>query len=346
MTGADFTYAATASPNPARPRAEITGDHLNCLAVLARAVIVNRRGLRWFGDPVPTEIDTMASTPPDRAIQTATRLLYSYWYSVGRPVLAAELDALMRSAVHHNLTTVLESANPGRGRRSTGWRCIALMPDTVAVARDGLTVTASRSRVHPADHGSLGVGATVAVVTPSGSRNRSAGYYIAHSDEDLDYATNLSRLYINVSAEDAPRLVHAVCERLNAAWIPFDLKVASNAALYYRADVAVLYTPREGVTDVWKLVASVLSRRLDSLRPANPPLLHQLRPGVGIADDPASGGSFGTSRCHALATGLITASGLGPSERMQAMYESMTEQSIDAARPYLVAGHSDVYAGL
>ena len=218
------------------------------------------------------------------------------------------------------------------------------------VRKGGLSLSAPAHFVRSADRGRVRAGAPVLVNTPSGSMNRAVGYYVAHSDADMDYDQPLTRIYVNVGPGGGAALLRDLCEQLNTAEQPFDFKVANDIALYHRCDVAVLYVPRARAGDIWTVLRPVLGRHSRHLRPPVPALVHRLRPGVGVADDPANGYSFGLDRCRAIATGLVRAAAETAEDpwatRLVAVSSALAEHGINPAFPYLTADRSDPYAAL
>jgi HopA1 effector protein family len=304
--------------------------------------------VRWFGDRWVKRVP--AGDGDDVAALSAivAGLLYSHVYSVSRPMLRRELEGLVRATVSRSLGPMLAAANPGHGRREAGWECVRVLPDAgvVIVRKRGLQVMAEAVRVRAADLGSVRTGAPLVVDTPSGSMNRSAGYYVAHSDADLDYGAPLARLYVDVSPDGAASVLRQVCTALNRCGLAFDFKVASDAAHFHRCDVAVLYAPRAAVANVWDAVRPVLAANAAMLRPPVPAWTRAIIPGVGAADDPANGTSFGMDRCHAVALGLVRAASAPRDERLAAVTAAFVEQGIDPVSPHLTLGADDPYAGL
>lgn len=319
------------------------------ITTVARGLVITDTDVQWFGDrwsrrPPPAGDDAEAAL-----VVIITQLLYSHFYSVSRPMLRRELDGLVSSTVPRGLGPALAVANPGHGRREAGWQCMRVVgPErSVVVRKHGLQLLAPAELVRPANLSRLDPGTPVIVDTPAGSMNRSAGYYVAHSDADLDYQQPMARLYLNVSPDSGPGLLHDLCGSLNAAGRAFDLKMASDAAHFYRADVGVLYIPRPEVASVWDVVRPVLARGAHLLRSVVPALTCRITAGVGAADDPGSGTSFGLDRCRAMAVGLVrTAESLSVANRVAAVTAAFEESGIDPLSPYLSFGRDDPYGGL
>lgn len=79
------------------------------------------------------------------------------------------------------------------------------------------------------------------------------------------------------------------------------------------------------------LPAGLLDRIVPLLRPVAPPLCLPLAPGVGLADTPDNGMSFGELRCHLVALGLAGAAGRRP---LAAIAEAFATHGVDPGMPW------------
>ncbi len=145
-------------------------------------------------------------------------------------------------------------------------------------------------------------------------------------------------MYWHIAASGAPALVRALTSRLNAETVPFRLKVANHPIRFDRCDAAVLYLPIEAFEGVRAMLAHVAVTMASRLRPRTPAFTLALAPGVGLAESPATGESFGEHRCRLLADGIVGADerGVAPrSSRVDAVIESLAENGVKIDAPYL-----------
>jgi len=77
--------------------------------------------------------------------------------------------------------------------------------------------------------------------------------------------------------------------------------------LYVRSDAAVLYLDKKHVPVVSILLKSVLAELKDDLNEEIPLFTKKLYKGVGFAEDPGKGMSFGVSRSQVIAEALVEA---------------------------------------
>jgi hypothetical protein len=126
-------------------------------------------------------------------------------------------------------------------------------------------------------------------------------------------------------------LVRALSSRLNAENVPFRLKVADHPVRFDRCDAAVLYLPIEAFHGIRGMLANIATALTSSLRPRTPAFTRALAPGVGLAESPTTGESFGQHRCALLADGIIGAEeqGLRPGAgRIEAVIESLAASGV------------------
>ena len=96
-------------------------------------------------------------------------------------------------------------------------------------------------------------------------------------------------------------------QRLNGAAVPFFLKVIADPAAFRRADAGMLLVARGDREAVLPAVRALYSRLFGHLEPATPASTKALAPGLGFAQGPGDGTSFGTSRCMIVAEALVAA---------------------------------------
>jgi HopA1 effector protein family len=235
------------------------------------------------------------------------------------------------------LAAALSNANVGSGSWERGW--------TVERLEDGDAVVASslvRARI-PTAHcrASAGVrpGAAVSVRLPKELPSLSPGFYTAVGDAPADSGSRpIVRAYWHVTRTGAPALVQALTSRLNAAGVPFQLKVADHPRRLERCDAAVLYVPGEVFRAQRETFLDVASGLTGYLRPRIPAFTLELTTGVGLAEDDGGGGeSFGTRRCTLLAEAIVRAHAQGLTRlraRVDAVAARFAEEGVRIEAPY------------
>src|SRR5262249_33566341 len=83
-----------------------------------------------------------------------------------------------------------------------------------------------------------------------------------------------------------------------------------------------------------------------NLKQGTPTFTKPLAEGVGLAEDPGQGDSFGLHRCQLLADGMIRAYEQGKKsvyERLKVVEDRFAEDGISLEKPFLNPGSSDDY---
>jgi hypothetical protein len=174
------------------------------------------------------------------------------------------------------------------------------------------------------------------------------GFHFTLGDATPDPADAAStlRIYFHATHVAAPLLVETFGRLLNRRQVPFRIKCPSHPASYQRADAVVLYVARRHFGHIAAILAERGASLTALLRPAVSLFTRQLLPGVGLAEDPATGESFGQNRCRLVAEGLVDArmQGMPTLEaRLDAVRRRFSTAGIDLERPYLSPGSVDRY---
>lgn len=321
------------------------------VALIASAVNFGRKSVSWFSERIggTQRRHDRADLGGEDIVRLLTQALYSYYYSVSGPRLIAEVESLRQQAANNDITSALVAANPSTGRWEGGW---VLRGETrhkaiLTVEKDGLTLSVEKERVREArQHAVAFQPEHVEVQTPHHSMNRSTGFYVAHSDADFDYDARVSRFYINCRPEDAPAVLFRTISLLNELAVPFDIKVAKNARQFYRSDVVVLYVYQDHLSHIWRDLGAMIGSLPFPLRDSLPAMVRRMAPGVGLAEDPADGQSFGLSRCRMIATGLVRVRDPDVEARLHAIEAEFAAHGTDLDCPYAISAQRPVYADL
>ena len=130
-------------------------------------------------------------------------------------------------------------------------------------------------------------------------------FYHVFSNEMFPQEVALGRIYWNVTPEGAPVLIKEITTALNEYKIPFQFKCLNHPELYVRTDSAVLYLDKKHVQIVSILLKSIIENLKPYLVDRIPLFTKKLFKGVGYAEDPGKGQSFGMSRSIAIAEAIF-----------------------------------------
>jgi hypothetical protein len=240
----------------------------------------------------------------------------------------------------------LSTANRGKDHLDRGWIVRAVDGESVVVLKNGLELRAPSHKC-AADF-PIREGVQIAISCPKEFLSMSPGFYMAVADrpDSLVEDEALIRLYWNLEPAGAIRFVDAVTFLLNQAGIGFRLKVLNDPSLYGRNDSAVLYLPASSLEAAHETLAEVHVAVKASLRDGIPALTKRIARGVGLAEDPLEGMSFGMHRCRIVAEGLVNSwerKVNRDQDRLSLVTRAFIDAGLDPDRPYLNQGSRSSY---
>jgi hypothetical protein len=273
--------------------------------------------------------------------------LYAHFYHQGYAIPRPD-DPLFGFAQGRTpFIETLSAANTGRGSWQDGWVVRATQDAGVVVGKDDLDIWVAWEDC-AAQPGSTAPGAPIRVPFAKEWLNISPGFYLAISDTSMppEGSGAIVRIYWNLAAAGAAQLMAAATSSLNQEHLPFELKVINHADQYTRCDAGVLYIRKNDYSAVAKILEKIYPTLAPNLKPNTPSFTKVLAPGVGLAEDPGDGESFGLHRCKLFAEGLIRAYEQGKAaldQRLQAVEDAFAERNISFDQPYLNPGSPDSY---
>ncbi len=170
------------------------------------------------------------------------------------------------------------------------------------------------------------------------------GFFTYIGTRDLEPSPRVLRFYWNIYAGGVLDLATLIERQFSVSDIPYRLKVLRDPAAYdYRTDAAVLYVGEESFDDTFAAVAGVYPDISSKLGRATPAFTKWLAPGIGFADDPLDGQSFGEHRCGLTALALIRAwrEGLNSEASLEAIFESFRSEGLSTNALHLNPGATD-----
>jgi HopA1 effector protein family len=305
---------------------------------VVHAFTLRRGAPYWYGARIAGTRE-WAEANADQRSSRLRDVLYRAYYTAGRVArLAAYQPGAPGDVVSFERS--LEQANPLHDRWEKGWRITAVQDEFVVVSRGPIEFRASRDCVRASAMRS-GISATVLV--PSGRFAWSPGFYLVTGTRVLESDDALVRAYWNVSAEGAARFLTSGVTLLEDAGIPFQLKVATQRAGYDRADSGLVYLRRAD----WARAIIALRGLERTARPftrlGTVAFAKPVAPGVGVAEDPGNGESFGQQRCRLLAEALLDALEVQMRRRCEAVLGGLTARGVDVNAPHLQRPSRQVY---
>ncbi len=325
-------------------------------AVLANVRVYSSTSYSWFGqrNPLLPKIIRTAISPSyarEYVLYGLQRQLYHNYYCPGAAVPGGTAVVGNRASGRSEFIEELSAANNGTGSRDPGWRVDRVDREKIVVERSGLRLWLKPDQVAPVGDRGYQRGAPVSLLLPKENLKLSPGFYVSLGDEGLAPRRSdpVVRVYWNITAEEAPQLIEAATTRLNAARVPFRLKVVNDPDRYGRCDAAVLYVPKRCYPGIVDAVATMYREMHAPRQHGTPAFTKTLAPGLGLAEDPGTGDSFGMHRCRLLAEGILRAQDEGrrsSGARLEAVVNSFAAAGVSSDEPFLNSGSADTYVEL
>ena len=191
-------------------------------------------------------------------------------------------------------------------------------------------------------------GTRIAIHCFKESRSIQPGFYFVFSNEIYDQQdlSMLVRFYWNIKNTGAADLIKLLTQNLNKYKIPFSFKCVNSSSFFTRSDAAVLYLAKPDFHIAAQVLVSIYSEIEKELNDDVPIFTKKLNSGLSLAEDPATGESFGMSRCGIIAEGIKNAYQNGQVTDEKTMHEiqqSFQARGIQINLPYLNAGSKDIY---
>lgn len=335
------------------------GIHPDLMEMLAAVNITDDGAIAVRGAPIaaPTGGGAAADNGHDRVADLATAL-YRRCYvrpsgRVEQSVFDADRDGLFSAQ--------LLAAVPDAWVWEQGWTVTAIGPDGthLRVRRGAVYCWCSATQVRPltevpAETAPVNyrwaIGSSCTVRVPRVRRHLIPGFHTvvgAGQHQSADAASPLLRLYWHIRQEFAASLLASTQRSLDDLMVPFTMKVLRSPLSYVRADAAVLYLRSNRLAAARDTLATVHHRHLPGLRPQPPLLTYKLAHGLGLAEDPGAGVSFGDHSCRIVAEavwkvldrdGPETAREIG--RLAEAVGDAYAAHDLDARAPHLARRRS------
>jgi len=294
---------------------------------------------------------TATADPAARLADTLSTLLYFFAYT--RPYRNEPIDlAELTQGVVADAAFLgrLSAANPTQDRWEAGWKVFQVEPGGAVHVLKGDVATVAQPGQYaylPGAGRAPLAGAIVDFSIARQSLQHQPGTYYAFGDAvagDYDMA-RLTRFYFNVPSAQVDVLLRRLGRELNRYRVPYRFKCPVDPRRFDRSDSGVLYLARRHAPTVLRLLRPLAGELAPLLRADTPLFTRTLLPGVGAADEPGDGQSFGQSRARLLAQALVDAGiGAGVDARRAALAARLRQHGIDPFRPYLAPGLADIYS--
>ena len=298
---------------------------------------------REITDEEPCASPTGTEQP--KLVSALAEDLYARLYTRSSQLAARPVPDILARRDH---IAKLSAANSGKGTWEPGWRFLKIdsngqaivIKDNIAFWAPTTAVRRTESQSDPGESCRVWVGKEL--------RQTFACYYVALGDAEEDAEepngpfVPMSRYYWHVTASAAPQFLATATTLLNAAQIPFRIKLLVDPHAYQRADAGVLFLRSRDNSAVSSIIAAIHSAVATGLRPSTPMFTKQLAHGLGYAKSPSGSMSFGQQTCLFVAQALWQSFLRGEVDRdarLSTLAERFVVEGIDPLRPYLGTGN-------
>ncbi|MBG0812787.1 lanthionine synthetase LanC family protein [Planomonospora sp. ID82291] len=318
----------------------MTDFHRLAGAALSAVSVSNGYELSWFGEVV----DEIRPLPDEGMMREATasfigRLLYRGFYLFGWPQrdLSAFRESMLEGSPSTRSARFINAAvyTARHIASSTVRRPLEKFYGEPAIELDGAKVQIALPQ--PQDRSRPD---WIEVQIPGISLTRSPGFVLfrsPHGQPGSD-GQRLVRLYWNVTAVGALELITLLTRELDGRGMRYQFKVVhSDTDWPERADTGVLYIGHRDLLSAWTGLGEVHDRLLPRMRPYIPALTCRIGLGLGLAEDPGNGDSYGMFVCDTLADGLMRAHADGSVDlerRLMHVTDVFTRKGRSLGRPY------------
>lgn len=313
----------------------------------------------------PSHFSFPADTPPDSRHKSepvlpaeSARLaldirdaLYSRCFARSFEAVTDEDQPESQATVSDTIARQFSAANHGSDGWLAGWSVQEICADRSLVIAKGKT----RRITRPGEYVMTfyedmppRVGCAVTLCHRKESFTLQEGVYYAFGNalaEPEDETCTL-RIYFNASQESAVAIFEVITTDLNKLKVPFTLKSMLRARDRGRSDATLLYIPASRYRALADLLEKFSPSLRASLKPGVPLFTKKLRDGVGLAESPTNGESFGMHRSRLVAEAIVDAwldgAQDGPT-RLRYTERRFEAEGLSLARPYLNPGSEDVY---
>ncbi|RDS83634.1 hypothetical protein DWU98_04700 [Dyella monticola] len=284
-----------------------------------------------FAPHADAQVFEATSAHDDPRVVTLRQHLYQHYYAAFDP---STLDA---PAVWQPDSTAPLVSGP--------WHVLEQLQDGALMAQRGTLVR----RLEPGEYLFDGVPARagrrsrVTRQRPRWSTQLDPAFQYLFGETESDVCTDetMVRYYFAPRAEQLGPLITTLQQTLDQARIPFSLKYPLEPQALSRRDAVVLYVGARHAYSSHARLALLAPEFARWLRPVHALWTQPLLPGLSFAQDPEGDLSFGESRCHALAQGMLDAAHASDGDVLSHVKASFEAVGIDWQAPHLEQDDED-----
>lgn len=283
--------------------------------------------------PAPAKVP---ATTREKILNALLADIYTHFYSAEKNNTAAA-----SSFKKNKFILQLSQANTGNGTWEKGWMLMGEEQGTgkMIVQKNNVRFFVEKEKVRREDESNYNTPCMVR--TEKEILDENSGFYYAFGDTDktqvAGYADQTTRFYWNLTPQGAIRFLHLLTTQLNERKIAFRAKVISDPLKYVRTYSGILYMDSSQLEKALTTIEYVYQNTKSFMNPEVPLFVKQIYPGLGFAEDPVNGLSFGISRSKLIAETLYDCfqQGINEQERIEdTLFDSFIEAGFSPSHPY------------
>lgn len=163
------------------------------------------------------------------------------------------------------------------------------------------------------------------------------GFFHVFGSTLAEGGVQIVRYYFNITPQGAPILIDNLTRQFNHYKIPFQFKCMNHPHLFNRADAAVLYVNKRYCNYAMEIFNKFYPTLDSHLKDEVPFFSKEIKKGIGFAENPPNGDSFGMSRSRIIAQALFKATKkeLPKTEWLGEVYDLFRQNNLAVEQLYL-----------
>lgn len=301
--------------------------------------------LDWFGERafhVPARsARVLAQDTAKAALQNALKNnIYKNFYVTGTALKEQRAPFLIDTGLEElSFKQQVLDANALGDQKAT-WKVEGQQSERFILSRKGVRVQSTAKILCDRGAGKLCIDEPTTIRTPSAYSRLSPGFILFQCGED-GIGKNVLRFYWHVLPRGAAFLVREITQKLGATGLPFSFKILAQPSSYERCDAGVLYVAQEHLPQIAPLLSDIHASLGALLSDPVPALTLRIAQGLGVAEDPDDGSSFGQTRSEMIGDALLSLrvkKGFSVSQGVEAIKRGFETANLDPERPFLGEG--------
>lgn len=274
-----------------------------------------KKHVDWPGNIQSFGSNLKSDTVPEQAISIKLQeYIYKYFYSTGS--LMPDLSLLKRYGNFKSFPEEqdqymknLSSYNTSINRYDPYWKVVGIYQDHIAVSKNEHIKEVKHDGYRQAHQNiPLQRGQYVNIFNKKEDWSLQPYFYYAYGNDQPSETEELIRFYFNFKASEMHLLIRQLTLLFNKYELPFTFKCLNHPDYYHcRVDAAVIYLEKRHYHLAWRLIKKSYDLLELHFNTNTPMFTYRIRPGLGFAENPGKGQSFGMKKSYAISQIIMKA---------------------------------------